>query len=171
MGSIFVAVVLVEQGCATRPTTSSEQARQVDDSPTEQHLPSRSQRSKKQPPTPFATPSEQTRSVTPKPVTVLLARADSELDAGHLEQSAATLERAIRIAPQDAVLWHKLAKVYLRQGEPEQAEAMANKSNSLATTHTSLRAENWRIIAAARRLRGDQDAAKQAESRAKRLSQ
>ena len=99
-------------------------------------------------------------------MSVLLARADSELDAGNLDQSAANLERALRIAPQDALIWHKLAKVCLHQGESEQAEAMAKKSNTLVTAEDPLWARNWRVIAEARRVRGDTDGARQAERRA-----
>ena len=166
IGSIVLVVVLVGQGCASGPTTRTEKVRQVDESPTAQKTPSQPQRGEKQPPSFAATP-EPTRSASPKPVRILLARADSELRAGNLEQSAATLERALRIAPRDAVLWHKLAKIYLRQGGVEQAEAMAKKSNSLAATNASLRTKNWRIVAEARRLRGDDDGADQAERRAR----
>ena len=45
----------------------------------------------------------------------------SERSAGEYERSAATLERAIRIAPEDAALWLDLGEVRLAQGRPDLA--------------------------------------------------
>ncbi len=157
---VLFAVVLIGQGCASRPTARTEKVQGVDE-----HSSTQSPSGEKQPPS-FATASNPSQSASSKPVSVLLARADSELDAGNLEQSAANLERALRIAPQDAHIWHKLAKVCLHQGEAEQAEAMAKKSNALVTADDPLWSKNWRVIAAARRLQGDTDGARQAEHRA-----
>ena len=170
LGFVFLAVAVVGQGCASRSTTRTHKAPQADEHSTAQQTPAEARRREKQPPR-YATTSQPAQSVSSKPVNVLLARAESELDAGNLEQSAANLERAIRIAPHNAVIWHKLARVYLHQGELQQAEAMAKKSNSLATTDDSLWANNWRIIAEARRLQGDTDGANQAERRAQTLRQ
>lgn len=170
VGSVLFAVAVIGQGCASRSTTRTEKVRHVDEPSTAQQTPTQPQRSQKQPPS-FATASNPAQSASSKPVRILLARADSEFDAGNLEQSAANLERAIRIAPRDAVIWHKLATVYLHQGEAEQAETMARKSNSLTTTNDSLWVRNWRVIAEARRLRGDTAGAKQAERRAQAREQ
>ena len=106
-------------------------------------------------------PPEATAS---KPVTLLLTKAEAELVNGNLEQSAASLERALRIAPRDPTLWHHLAAVRLQQKEFHQAETMAYKSNSfIGTGKTSLLRKNWQIIAEARRLQGDEAGAEEAE--------
>jgi hypothetical protein len=78
----------------------------------------------------------------------LLQRAASHVARGQLDQGAATLERALRIAPRDAQLWQQLAEVRLLQGELKQAEAMAKKSNRL-TQDVALRARNDALIVAA----------------------
>lgn len=47
-------------------------------------------------------------------------------------QAAALLERALRIAPQDAGLWQQLAQVRLAQGDFRQAESLGQKAYHLA---------------------------------------
>jgi predicted Zn-dependent protease len=99
----------------------------------------------------------------------LLAKAELEHSAGQLPQAEATLERAIRIAPRDPLLWQRLAEIRLDQGDAQQAEALARKSNALVTLDTSLMHRNWQIIAQARRMRDDEEGAQDAERRARHL--
>jgi len=88
------------------------------------------------------------------------ARADAA--AGRLINAAASLERALRIEPRNPRLWHELARVRLKQGQYAQAESVAARSNSWASDDKELRAENWRLIAEARRARGDTEGAQAA---------
>jgi tetratricopeptide (TPR) repeat protein len=81
------------------------------------------------------------------------ARADTA--AGRLANAAASLERALRIEPRNPRLWQELARVRLQQGDYTQAENVAARSNALAASDGTLRAENWRLIAQAREARGD----------------
>lgn len=104
---------------------------------------------------------------TSKPVATLLAKADSDLQAGHFERSAASLERAIRISPRNPIIWHRLAAVHLKQNNLRQAEAMAIKSNSLISPDTPLARDNWLIIAEVRRLLGDSKGSQEAKNRAR----
>ena len=76
------------------------------------------------------------------------ARADSA--AGRLSNAAATLERALRIEPRNARLWHELAQVRFRQQNYGQAESLAVRSNTLAGSDAELRAMNQRLIDDAR---------------------
>ncbi len=82
--------------------------------------------------------------------TSLLARADTHVQAGQWEQAAALLERALRIEPRNAWLWHHLATVRFRQGRYAQAVSLANKSSSLAPGNTGLQEKNHRLIEEAR---------------------
>jgi len=95
------------------------------------------------------------------------ARADAS--AGRLDSAAASMERAIRLAPRNARLWQELARLRLQQGEFAQAEHVALRSNSLTRGDTSLRFENWNIIAKAREARGDTAGASSARELAKRI--
>ncbi len=104
-----------------------------------------------------------------RPVGELLAKAELEHSAGQLSQAEATLERAMRIAPRDPLLWQRLAEIRLEQGDAQQAETLARKSNALVTLDTSLMHRNWQIIAQARRMRGDEEGAQEAQRRARHL--
>ncbi|WP_238375825.1 tetratricopeptide repeat protein [Ectothiorhodospira magna] len=105
----------------------------------------------------------------PPAVVALAGDAERHLMADQPERAAAALERALRIAPDDALLWHRLAQVRLNQGQAEEAESLAAKSNDLARGDRALQADNWQIIAQARRLRGDERGAREALERSRRL--
>lgn len=92
----------------------------------------------------------------------LLDTAKSEMAQGRFEPAGASLERALRIEPQNAVLWAELAQVRLQQGQLEQAANLATKSNVLAGTNRTLRAQNWRLISQARMQLGDSAGAEDA---------
>ena len=95
-------------------------------------------------------------------VVALLEESDRRLAAGETAAAASSLERALRIEPDNALLWHRLATVLLRQEGYEQAEAMAVKSNGLARGDRELMSRNWLLIAEARQRRGDAEGAVQA---------
>ncbi|MHB8745337.1 MAG: tetratricopeptide repeat protein [Gammaproteobacteria bacterium] len=103
-------------------------------------------------------------------VVALLDNADRQAGSGNLDSAAAALERALRIEPRNASLWQRLADIRLRQKQPDQAESLALKSNTLAVGDAATQAGNWRIIAKARRSRGDAAGAAQAENRAVALA-
>jgi Tfp pilus assembly protein PilF len=91
-----------------------------------------------------------TEQDTRRATTSLLAKVDTQEKAQHWEQAAALLERALRIAPRDAYLWHRLASVRLKQGQYRLAESLAQKSNALARDNAELQQENTRLINEAR---------------------
>lgn len=118
-------------------------------------------------PPPFEPGAETIPQAPPsQAVALLVAQAEAARARNDLEQATAKLERALRIAPNDAALWHRLAEVRLAQGQPLQAETLAAKSNRLAYGDHALKRHNWRIIAQARRLAGDEAGAEEAERRA-----
>lgn len=81
----------------------------------------------------------------------LVASANNLAAAGDYARAAAALERALGISPQNAELWHRLAKVRLAAGEFEQAAQLAAKSNSLAGNDPDLKTRNEQILRAAGR--------------------
>lgn len=103
-------------------------------------------------------------------VVALLDSAGQQARTGQLDASAASLERALRIEPNNPVIWSRLAQVRLQQGRPDQAESLAAKSNMLAAQDPDLQARNWRIIAQARRALGNVRGAQAAEERAAELA-
>lgn len=99
-------------------------------------------------------------------VVALVDSARTELTAGQPAAGAATLERALRIEPRNAALWHELAKLRLSEGQWQQAESLAAKSNGYAGDDHRLRAANWRLIAETRERRNDPAGAQAALQRA-----
>jgi predicted Zn-dependent protease len=102
-------------------------------------------------------------------VLALLDRADDYRSAGDRAGEAATIERALRIDPRNADLWHRLAATRLEQGQPQQAEQLALKSNALSTGNTVLQQRNWRLVAKARWTMNDAAGARAAEKKARAL--
>jgi len=106
------------------------------------------------------------------PVVLRLSKTARQLQKqGRSSQAAATLERALRIAPRNAKLWQQLAQVRLEQGKWHLAESMAAKSNSFAGKDRELQAENWKLIASANRAQGRPEAAQRAWSNYRALQQ
>lgn len=127
-------------------------------------------------PTPDAPagPAPEREETPPAPSTggavlALLDRADHYRSAGDTAGEAATIERALRIDPRNAQLWHRLAATRLEQGQPQQAEQLALKSNALSAGDTALRLRNWRLVAKARWTMNDAAGARAAETRARAL--
>ena len=107
---------------------------------------------------------------TSKAALALLSKARVAAQEGNLTVAEAQLERALRIEPQNAVLWHYMAKLRLHQGQLSQAAGLAAKSNSLnRDNNVQLQADNWRIIAHARYQNGDKAGALEAQQRADEL--
>jgi len=146
-GVLLLGLVLT--GCATVTPTPSEpqpEGLSVGESDTVQVRPSRE---------------------TSRPVLALLDKARDAARQGDLDMAEAQLERALRIEPRNAILWHYMAKLRLNQGRLDQAAGLAAKSNSLdQQQNTTLQADNWRIIAHARYRHGDVAGARAAQQRA-----
>ena len=104
-----------------------------------------------QPPSPVSEPAPAPAAATGSAaVASLVTSARADAAAGRLVQAAASLERALRIEPRNARLWHELAQVRLRQRDYAQAASLANRSNTLAGPDAELRAANQRLIDEAR---------------------
>jgi len=102
-------------------------------------------------------------------VVALLGKADDQAASGQVGPAAATLERALRIEPENGRLWHELAGIRLKQGQLDAAISVAEKSNSLARNQRDLQARNWRLIGVARQQQGQAKAAAEAMLRARSL--
>jgi tetratricopeptide (TPR) repeat protein len=123
-------------------------------------------------------PSDEEAIVEQQPVVsgnpaiiALLDRARLDAVAGQRGAAGASLERALRIEPRNAWLWHELAQLRLAQGQYAQAIAMARKSTSFAGGDRRLQAMNWRLIGNARVAQGLSLEAEQAYARATELEQ
>jgi len=96
---------------------------------------------------------------------LLLDQSREALASGQADQAVSALERAVRIEPRNPFLWQALADTYLRQALYDQADNVAQKSNSLARGNPWVERENWRVIAKARQAKGDDAGARLAAER------
>jgi hypothetical protein len=99
---------------------------------------------------------EQVAMATPprsmsKAVKTLLQQAELQRSAGDLTAAAATLERALRIEPDSAYVWNRLAHVRAEQGQAGLAGELAAKSNAFAGGDDGLKRDNDTLIARSRK--------------------
>lgn len=104
-------------------------------------------------------------------VLALLEQADVEMRAGANSRAVAKLENALRIESRNPFVWQRLASANLLEGRLEQAESLAMRSISLARGNPWLGLVNWRVIAEARRSRGDAAGAEAAEEKVTALEE
>lgn len=79
----------------------------------------------------------------------LLEQSRAQRAAGSLPAARASLERALRIDPNNAVLWLELGELELQTGNPAQAATMARKAMTLAGRDARLTARAERLLRAA----------------------
>lgn len=125
---------------------------------------------------PYPAPSEHPPAQGPRQfhlgpaTTALVTQAHAQAGGGDFGQAAATLERALRIEPDNPLLWIELGRVRLGEGNAAQADAMGRKAAALATGDPGAQAAAWRLIADSLRARGRNPEAAEADQRAAALS-
>ncbi|MDR6917975.1 hypothetical protein J2X66_004866 [Pseudomonas sp. 3296] len=81
--------------------------------------------------------------------TALIETASQQYGNGQLDQAAATLERALHIQPNNPATLHYLGVLRLQQGQYQQAETLAARSNLRVGRNVELRNRNFQLIQAA----------------------
>jgi Tfp pilus assembly protein PilF len=108
------------------------------------------------------------------PATALVQQAHAQAKSGDFGQASATVERALRIEPDNPLLWIELGRMRLGGGDAQQADAMGRKALSLANGDGAAQASAWRLIADALQAQGRNgeaaDAARHAASLAPQFS-
>jgi Flp pilus assembly protein TadD len=84
----------------------------------------------------------------------LVKQARAQTGKGDFGAATATVERALRIEPDNPLLWIELGQVHLAEGNAPQAESMGRKAVALATGDPSTQSASWRLIGDALRARG-----------------
>ena len=164
---LIIAVVALALGaCGSVPRT--ERPAEVESRGAEVPVPS--ERPARTPQIAAYTPPAAPQYARPQPsraVQVLKDRATDQQRQGDYSAATVSLERALRIAPNDAELWHQLADVRFDQQRYDLVAQLAAKSNSLAAPEDlSLQRANWSMIARARESLGDSAGAREAQRRA-----
>jgi Tfp pilus assembly protein PilF len=84
----------------------------------------------------------------------LVTQAHAQASSGDFGQASATIERALRIEPENPLLWIELGRMRLGAGDAEQADSMGHKALSLGTGDPAAQASAWRLIADSLQARG-----------------
>ena len=100
----------------------------------------------------------------------LVSQARAQASGGDYGQAEATLERAVRIEPDNPLVWIELGRLRLGEDNAVQADALGRKALALATGDTAAQASAWRLIADAARARGRTAEAYEADRQAWALS-
>ena len=86
--------------------------------------------------------------------TALVKQARTQTGKGDFGSATATVERALRIEPDNPLLWIELGQVHLAEGNAPQAESMGRKAVALSTGDPSAQSASWRLVGDALRVRG-----------------
>ncbi|MEO0367199.1 MAG: tetratricopeptide repeat protein [Pseudomonadota bacterium] len=87
--------------------------------------------------------------------------ADQKLQQDY-DAATSSLERALRIEPRNAAVWHELADLKLSKENYKQAIQFAQKSNALVKkAESELQRRNWYLISVAYSALGDENKATQ----------
>lgn len=97
-----------------------------------------------------------------KAAATLLSSARQNVRAGQFSQAEMMLERALRVEPRNARLWHEMAQVKYGQKDYGQVVQFCIKSNSLAGKDYGLIQQNWRLMEKAYLELGEPEKARQA---------
>jgi Flp pilus assembly protein TadD len=100
----------------------------------------------------------------------LVAQAHQQAVGGDYGAATATLERALRIEPDNPLVWTELGRIRLSENNPAQADAMGRKALALATGDPAAQSSAWRLIADSLRARGNNGEAAEADRRAQSLA-
>ncbi len=119
---------------------------------------------------PAPTPVPPREPVLSPATRALVGQAQTQVASKNFPVAAASIERALRIEPGNALLWIELGKVRMAEGNYPQAENLGRKAVALANGAPSAQSAAWRLIADSFRARGKNTEARDADARAQELS-
>ncbi|HEU5075616.1 MAG TPA: tetratricopeptide repeat protein [Polyangiaceae bacterium] len=127
------------------------------------------------PPTTVEEPQPLPEPVSREPVLgpasrALVGQAQKQIAAKNYAVAAGSIERALRIEPDNPLLWIELAKVRQAEGNYVQAENLARKAISMSVQAPKTQAQAWALVAETYRARGKNIEARQADAKAESLT-
>jgi tetratricopeptide (TPR) repeat protein len=93
------------------------------------------------------------KSIAPASASLLQSSRDQR-GAGNYAQASASLERALRIEPEQPLLWLELGRVRLLEGDYDQAEQLGRKARTLSAGNLAAEDESEKLISDALRAQG-----------------
>jgi tetratricopeptide (TPR) repeat protein len=100
----------------------------------------------------------------------LVGQAQTQIATKNYAVAASSIERALRIEPDNPLLWIELGKVRLAEGNYVQAENMARKAVSMSVNAPRAQSSAWGLIAESLRARGKNIEAQEAQARSDSLN-
>jgi len=101
----------------------------------------------------------------------LVTQAQAQRKKGDLPGASVSLERAMRIEPNNPLLWIEMGRLRMDQHNYLQAENMARKALSIAVGDDRTQSAAWLLIADSLRARGKNPQAQEALERSRALAQ
>lgn len=99
----------------------------------------------------------------------LVGQAQTQLASKNFAVAASSIERALRIEPDNPLLWIELGKVRQAEGNYSQAENMGRRALSMSANAPRAQSAAWSLIADSYRARGRNPEAQEAAARASAL--
>lgn len=122
------------------------------------------------PPPVVTAPAPATRQFRLGPAaSALVAQAHRQAAGGDAQLAISTIERALRIEPDNPLLWIELGEVHETSGRYDQAAGLGHKALQLATGDPRAQSASWRLIADSLKARGRNGEAAEAQRRADEL--
>ena len=117
-------------------------------------------------PTPHPAPRPDRAVILSPASSSLVKQAHAQIAQGDLTAASSTLDRALRIEPNNPLLWIELGRLRLADNDPHQAEVCARKALALRSGSRTAQAQAGRLLADAYRAQGRISQAREVENRA-----
>jgi tetratricopeptide (TPR) repeat protein len=102
--------------------------------------------------------------------TTLVAQAHRQAAGGDPQLAISSIERALRIEPDNPLLWIELGEIHETAGHFEQAGGIGHKALQLSTGDPHAQSASWHLIADSLKARNRNGEAAEAQRRADELS-
>ncbi len=117
------------------------------------------------PPLTARPPAPPARENSLSPATrALVTQANAQAAHGDLPAASSTLDRALRIEPNNPLLWIELGRLRLAENDPHQAEVCGRKALALASGDRGAQGQAGRLLADALRAQRRNQEAREVES-------
>ena len=124
-------------------------------------------------PTPTPLPKERPKApaATLSPASkALVSQAEAQRRKGDLPGATVTLERALRIEPNNPLLWIEMGRLRMDQRNYAQAEAMGRKALAMSVGDDRTQSQAWQLISDSLKARGKNPQAQEAAEKARALA-
>jgi Tfp pilus assembly protein PilF len=124
------------------------------------------------PPAPLPRERPRTAPATLSPASkALVSQAQTQRKRGDFPGATVSLERALRIEPNNPLLWIELGRLRMDQTNFAQAESMGRKALSMSVGDDGTQSLAWALISDSFKARGQNPQAQEALERSKELAQ